>query len=67
MKLTDKQFNQAVQKEIDSPATQKKLLELVTKLNELKENDVQAFAMAALLLEVVKGLPGLKEVKVERK
>ena len=67
MQLSEKQFNMAVQKAINDPNTQKKMLELLEKLNQLKSNDVEAFAMVALLYEVMKNLPALKEVSIERR
>ena len=64
MKLNEKDFNKQVQKYIDNQKTQAKAVEVLSLIHDKKENDIEAFAIATLVAEVVKSLPGLDEYKI---
>ncbi len=67
MKLSNKDFNKQVQKKLNDPRTQAKAVYLLKEINNLKEDDIEAFAITAILMETIKALPNLKEYKVVKK
>lgn len=67
MKLTDKDFNKQVQKKINDPRTQSKAVNILQEINATKEDDLEAYAIAVMVMETIKALPNLKEYKLVKK
>ena len=64
MKISDKDFNKLVQKAIHDQKTQAKAVEVLSLIHDKKENDIEAFAIATLVAETIKNIPGLKEFEI---